>query len=109
MLHGSIKLLSTSALGNSYRSQFDGIENALTVSNSAELVAAAEILEAYRITAGTDYPRGFTIFENINLYATSSVPSVSWLVFNDTEDGLYASVVKDGATNAAVLITYPTD
>ena len=108
-LYGIIELLSTSASGYTYASQFDGIGDALYLNNSAELVWATETLEAYGVTAATDYPSGSTLFYNINLYATSVVPSVSWYVVNDVADGLYASVVTDGATNAEIEITYPTN
>ena len=108
-LDGIIALTSTSASGYNYVSLFNGIGDVLPLNNSAQLVWATETLEAYGITTGTDYPSGSTLFYNINLYTTSGIPLVSWSVNNDVADGLYASVVIDGPTNAAVQITYPTN
>ena len=106
-LEGVITLTSHTSTAYNYTSSFAGIPNEIVVTNTPlVLVWATETLETYGVTTGTDYPTGSTIFSNINLQTIAGIPSVSWSVVNDVADGLYATVLRDGATNAEIEITY---
>jgi hypothetical protein len=67
----------------------------------------SETLEAYDVTAISDYPAGSTVFSGINLRLQNGVtPSVSWTTEQDTADGLSTTVNTNGATNAVITIRY---
>ncbi|KAJ7167019.1 hypothetical protein C8R46DRAFT_1272211 [Mycena filopes] len=92
-----------------YTSEFTNVPGTLlTITGIPELTAPVETLEAYSITAGTDYPVGATRFANVTLRVASGVvPDVAWSLRNeDAADGVDVSVEVDGATDARVLITY---
>ena len=109
ILEGIIEIYSWTGSAFSYVSLFVDIPGQIQLNNSAGLVWATETLESYGVTTGTDYPEGHTVFSSINLIETLPQPSGSWSVSaDDLDDGLYTTVVLNGATNAEVVITYPT-
>jgi len=106
-LQGVITLTSHTSTAYNYTSSFAGLPNQIVVTNTPlVLVWATETLETYGVTTGSDYPTGSTTFSNINLKTIAGTPSVSWSVVNDTADGLYATVLRDGPTNATIRISY---
>lgn len=109
VLQGIMLLLSSSGSGYDYISLFNGIGDPIYAYNSTQLAWATETLEAYGVTAATDYPAGSTLFSNMNLFTTAGIPSASWYTINDVADNIYASIEADGAVNAQVRISYPTN
>ncbi|KAJ7042337.1 hypothetical protein C8F04DRAFT_1176492 [Mycena alexandri] len=107
-LNGIITLTGSSGSSYNYISQFTNIPGtALDIIGSAELTWATETLEAYGVTAISDYPAGSTVFSGINLeLASGAVPSVSWSNTNDNADGLSTTINTNGAANARITITY---
>ena len=73
-----------------------------------QLVWATETLEAYKITAASDYPSGSTVFFGISLtLSDGSNPPPSWSAVSDPDDGLSITVDTDGS-GARVTIKYPS-
>ncbi|KAJ6626484.1 hypothetical protein B0H10DRAFT_2211077 [Mycena sp. CBHHK59/15] len=106
-LNGIVSLVGQSGSTYNYDSQFTNIGGtALTVDGGEQLTWATETLEAYSVTAASDYPTGSTVFSGINLALTSGTPSVSWSHVDDTADGLSTSIGVNGATNAQITIHY---
>ncbi|KAJ7618304.1 hypothetical protein DFH06DRAFT_1236859 [Mycena polygramma] len=107
-LDGIITLTSSSGSSFNYNSAFTNVGGtSLSISGAAQLTWATETLEAYAVTAISDYPAGSTVFSNINLkLASGAVPSVSWATSNDAADGLSTTVNTNGATNAQITIKY---
>jgi hypothetical protein len=72
-----------------------------------ELTFAAETLEAYGVTASSDYPAGATVFGNINIELVGGgAPSLVWSHEDDEEDGVVLSIERDGAVDGRIRITY---
>lgn len=108
-LTGVIKLTSHSGSNYNYVSSFTGISGtSLTAKNSAQLVWATETLESYGVTKASHYPKGTTTFSAITLRLSSGTPSVKWGVANDAKDKLTTTVTTQGATNAKIVVHYPT-
>jgi len=106
-LDGVITLVGSAGSSYNYTTSFSNIPGtSLAATNAAELVWATETLEAYGITAITDYPSGTTKFKKINIEVSSGTPDVTWTTVDDTADGIEAVVVVDGATNAKIKIKY---
>ncbi|KAJ7063830.1 hypothetical protein C8F01DRAFT_1129472 [Mycena amicta] len=107
-LNGVITLTSSSGSSFNYVTSFSNVAGtSLTVTGAAQLTWATETLEAYAVSAISDYPAGSTVFSGINLkLASGATPSVSWAHTNDAADGLTTVINTDGATNAAVTIRY---
>ncbi|KAJ7167016.1 hypothetical protein C8R46DRAFT_268772 [Mycena filopes] len=110
-LTGVMSLIGSNASSNAfdYTSEFTNVPGTLlNITGIPELTAAVETLEAYSVTAGTDYPAGETRFANVTLRVASGVvPAVGWSLRNeDAADGFNISVEVDGPTDAQVLITY---
>jgi len=107
-LDGLITLTSSSGSSFNYVTSFSNIAGtSLTVTGADELTWATETLEAYAVTEASDYPAGSTKFSNINLKLESgATPSVSWDHVNDSADGISTAINTNGATNAAITITY---
>ncbi|KAJ7732984.1 hypothetical protein B0H16DRAFT_171935 [Mycena metata] len=107
-LNGVITLTSSSGSSFNYVSSFSNIAGtSLTVTGAAQLTWATETLEAYGVTAISDYPAGSTVFSGINLKLSSgATPSVAWSNANDAADGLTTTINTNGATNAKVTIKY---
>jgi len=106
-LVGVITLNSSSGAKYNYTSVFSNVSGtSLKATGAAELVWATETLEAYGITAKTDYPAGSTVFSAIDLKTKAGTPSVTWSTTSDSADGLTATVNKQGATGAKITISY---
>ncbi|KAF7362720.1 hypothetical protein MVEN_00621300 [Mycena venus] len=108
-LNGIVQLTATSGSTYTYNSAFTNIGGtALTIVGVPEqLTWATETLEAYGVTAISDYPAGSTVFSGINLrLQNGATPSVSWATQQDTADGLSTTVNTNGATNAVITIRY---
>ncbi|KAJ6478893.1 hypothetical protein C8R45DRAFT_933670 [Mycena sanguinolenta] len=106
-LTGLISLEGTTGGTYNYTAQFSNIPGtALTVDNIEELTGATETLEAYGITAASDYPPGASTFYEINLEFAGPAPTVSWNVTNDEADGLLTTINRDGAFQGVITITY---
>lgn len=106
-LEGVITLDASEGAEYNYTTSFSNIAGTtLIATNAEELVWATETLEAYGITAITDYPSGTTVFKKINIRVTSGTPDVSWGTTSDSADGIETLVVKQGATNAKIKIKY---
>ncbi|KAJ7440161.1 hypothetical protein FB451DRAFT_141382 [Mycena latifolia] len=109
-LTGVVTLTGQNGTAYSYNSQFAGVpETSLDVSSARLLSSATETLEAYSITASSDYPTGATVFSEINLeFEAGTAPSsVTWVPGQDTADGIFTTVDTDGATDAQVTVAYP--
>ncbi|KAJ7919841.1 hypothetical protein B0H13DRAFT_2319950 [Mycena leptocephala] len=97
-LNGIIALASSNGSTLNYNSQFTGIPG-------TSLNVDLQTLEACGIAEITDYPAGATVFTDINLELVGGEVSSlkSETVDNDKQDGLVASVDKDGADYDHVL------
>ncbi|KAJ6540583.1 hypothetical protein B0H19DRAFT_1239781 [Mycena capillaripes] len=110
-LNGALTLTSFSSSESifDYTSQFTNIPGTtLNMSVPALLNVAAATLEAYNITALSDYPAGATVFSGINVEFASgeTIPDVVWRPVADTADGLGSTVDKDGAVDAQITVEY---
>ncbi|KAJ7835129.1 hypothetical protein B0H14DRAFT_3142174 [Mycena olivaceomarginata] len=106
-LNGLISLVGTTASTYSYTAQYSNIPGTLMrMDNVEELTWATETLEAYDITAASDYPPGSSTFYEINLEFAGPAPTVSWGVTNDEADGLFTTINRDGAFQGVLTITY---
>ncbi|KAF7304217.1 hypothetical protein MIND_00653900 [Mycena indigotica] len=107
-LNGVITLTSQSGSSFNYVTSFSNIAGtSLTVTGAAQLTWATETLEAYAVTAISDYPAGSTKFSGINLkLANGATPSISWSTAQDSAEGLTTTVNTNGATNAVITIKY---
>ncbi|KAJ6626490.1 hypothetical protein B0H10DRAFT_522821 [Mycena sp. CBHHK59/15] len=106
-LNGIVSLVGQSGSTYTYNSQFTNIGGtALTVDGREQLTWATETLEAYGVTAASDYPTGSTVFSGINLALTSGTPSVFWSHVDDIADGLTTSIGVNGATDGQITIHY---
>jgi len=109
-LTGDITLTSTDGSSYNYVCAFENIDGTtLTVTGADQLVWATETLEAYQITAASDYPSGSTVFSGISLtLSDGSNPPTSWSAVSDPNDGLSTTVNIDGSEGAEVTINYPS-
>ncbi|KAJ6542305.1 hypothetical protein DFH09DRAFT_1089119 [Mycena vulgaris] len=92
-----------------YTSRFANIPGTtLNMSVPALLNVAAATLEAYNITALSDYPAGATVFSGINVEFASgeTKPDAVWRPVGDTVDGLGSTVDRDGAVDAQITVKY---
>lgn len=106
-LNGLISLVGTTGSTYSYTAQYSNIPGTLMrMDNVEELTWATETLEAYDITAASDYPPGSSTFYEINLEFAGPAPTVSWGVTNDEADGLFTTINRDGAFQGVLTITY---
>jgi len=93
----------------SYTSEFQGINGtSLPVENVAELVWCNQTLEAYGITACSDYPNtDSTAMAGINLKTTAGTPPVNWTPVDLVTDcGQHASIVVDSGKGGEVDLFY---
>lgn len=93
----------------SYQSEFQGIPGTqLPVQNVAELVWCNETLEAYSITACSDYPAtDLTPMQSINLQTGNTTPTVNWTPQDRITDcGQHAVVAIDSAAGGEVDLYY---
>ena len=92
-----------------YQSEFQGIPGTeLPVENVSELVWCNETLEAYRITACSDYPATtVTAMQSINLRTGGTTPVVNWSPEDHVTDcGQHAVVGIDSAADGEVDLYY---
>lgn len=92
-----------------YKSEFQGIAGtALPIQNVAELVWCNETLEAYDITACSDYPDAdLTAMAAIDLKTGTATPPLSWNAVNNVTDcGQHTRVVSNSVTNGEVDLYY---
>lgn len=109
VLVGVMTLTGQSGGKFSYRCEFEGIPGtSLPVQNVDELVWCNQTLEAYSITACSDYPNtDFTAMTNINILTGNTAPSLSWSPSNSVTDcGQHTLVPYDGATSGEVDLYY---
>ncbi|KAJ7851203.1 hypothetical protein B0H13DRAFT_2086272 [Mycena leptocephala] len=99
---------TSSSSSFNYTSQFAGIPGtALHISGVPELTFATETLEAYGVTASSDYPAGATVFRNIDIELVGGrAPSFAWSHEDDEGDGVVLSIERDGAVDGRIRITY---
>jgi hypothetical protein len=93
----------------SYQSEFQGIAGTqLPVQNVAELVWCNETLEAYGITACSDYPAtDFTAMQSIDLVTGNTTPTVSWTPQNRVTDcGQHAVIGINSGAGGDVNLFY---
>ncbi|HEY6269326.1 MAG TPA: hypothetical protein VIX11_13575 [Candidatus Acidoferrum sp.] len=93
----------------SYQSEFQGIPGTqLPVQNVTELVWCNETLEAYHITACSDYPAtDLTAMQSINIQTGNTTPSVHWTPQDRVTDcGQQARVPIDSAAGGEVDLYY---
>ncbi|KAJ7820546.1 hypothetical protein B0H13DRAFT_2130062 [Mycena leptocephala] len=77
-----------------------GLNNTSSSSGVPELTFATETLEAYGVTASSDYPAGATVFRNIDIELVGGrAPSFAWSHEDDEGTG-------DGAVDGRIRITY---
>jgi hypothetical protein len=108
-LLGVMTLTGQGAGGFSYTSEFQGIPGtSLPVQDVAELVWCNQTLEAYDITACSDYPdTDLTAMRNISLSTGGSSPPLSWAPVNGVTDcGQHVVVVSNSATAGEVDLYY---
>ncbi|KAF7344283.1 hypothetical protein MVEN_01719700 [Mycena venus] len=108
-LDATVTLTGTNGSSSfSYNSQFSNIPGtSMNITGVPELTFAMETLEAYGVTAISDYPAGFTVFSGIDLrLVEGATPSMSWSFEDDMADGVLLAVDKDGPTDAQMTITY---
>ena len=88
VLAGSISLMSQSAGALSYQCEFVGIAGTqLPVLNIAQLSVAAETLEAYQISACSDYPSSpSTSMTSIDLRTSGASVPLVWVATNRVVD-----------------------
>jgi hypothetical protein len=93
----------------SYQSEFQGIaETQLPVQNVPELVWCNETLEAYNITACSDYPAtDLTAMQSIDLRTGNTTPTVDWTPQDKVTDcGQHTVVAIDSASGGEVDLYY---
>jgi hypothetical protein len=109
VLTGEMTLTGTSGTQHSYSCDFAGIANAtLPITNVEELTWCIETLEAYGITAATDYPDTFeTAMTHIDLETGATHPTITWSA-NDpvTDTGQHSVVVSNDTSAGEVDLCY---
>src|SRR5664279_5568042 len=109
VLTGVMTLTGTSGTQHSYSCDFDGIANTtLNITNVEELTWCIETLEAYSITACTDYPNTFsTPMTGINLTTGTTYPAITWSATDAVTDcGQHTIVVDNSSTSGELDICY---
>ncbi|KAF9266519.1 hypothetical protein L218DRAFT_72614 [Marasmius fiardii PR-910] len=104
-LQGVLQRTAQNADGTvNYVSQFANIPGVTVLNNSPELTRAYETLEAYRVTARSDYPNGCTVFSGIDITTSSGSAVPSWQTADDNADGIHTKV----GSNGDISICYPS-
>ena len=109
VLVGRITLTDQSAGSFSYQTEFEGIAGtALPVLNVAELSVATETLEAYQISACSDYPNSpSTSMTSIDLRTNGSPAPLVWTATNKVVDcGQATTIVSNANPGGQVDIAY---
>ena len=92
-----------------YSCEFQGIDGTwLGVELIPELLVCSVTLEAYDLTACTDYPNtDLTSFVSLNVRSSVGVPPVVWTPQNQVQDcGQWAEIVNDSGNDGQVNIHY---
>ncbi|KAJ7610713.1 hypothetical protein DFH06DRAFT_171367 [Mycena polygramma] len=109
-LNTVVTLTNSTNSSFTYTSQFSNVPGtSISITRETPLAVAAETLEAYGVTKGTDYPAGSTVFADTDLAfgeTEGRAPEVAWNTFGDDADGVTAKVDRDGASGAQITITY---
>ena len=108
-LVGTMTLTGQSASGFSYDCRFDGIAaSVLPVQNVPELTWCIQTLEAYQISARSDYPPAvMTAMTAINLQVGGNPAPLAWTQNNPvTDTGQHCVVVSNDATSGEVDLYY---
>ena len=106
---GVMKLTEKAGATCSYTSEFEGIAGTtLPVLSVAELVWCNETLEAYGITACSDYPNtDLTAMTEIALQTSAGAAPLSWTPTDRVTDcGQHALVASDSASSGTVDLFY---
>lgn len=109
---GTMTLTGQSPQGFSYECLFDGLpDSSLVIEDVPELIWCIETLEAYGITAPSDYPAvDVTSFDSIELVsgaAPANHPQVMWTAVDAVTDiGQHANVVSNDNPGGTVDIFY---
>ncbi|KAF7378374.1 hypothetical protein MSAN_00263700 [Mycena sanguinolenta] len=108
ILNAAITLTNTNGSTFDYNAQFTNVPGtSMNLTGAPQLTFAAETLEAYGVTALSDYPSGSTVFSGIDLTLAGGVtPSIAWSHQDDAADGVSISIDVDGATQGRMTITY---
>jgi hypothetical protein len=109
LLVGLITLTNQSGASFNYQAEFQGIAGtALAVPNVSELTVASETLEAYQITACSDYPNSpSTSMTSIDLRTNGSPAPLAWTATNKVVDcGQNATIVSNANPGGQVDIVY---
>lgn len=94
-----------------YTSEFQGIaDSGLIIVGNREMVDCYEALEAYDITAASDYPDTFcTTMFGIDLTTSAGRPALTWDVEDRVTDlGQHTVVVDNSSTDGRVDLCYRT-
>jgi hypothetical protein len=108
-LVGRVVLTDQSGGSFSYQTEFVGIAGtALPVLNVAELIVASETLEAYQISACSDYPNSpSTSMTSIDVRTNGAAAPVVWTPTNKVVDcGQNTTIVSNANPGGQVDITY---
>lgn len=109
VLIGVMSLIGQRGAAFDYASEFSGIAGTtLNVTNNPELRWASETLEAYNVSACSDYPAtDATPMTRINIRTGASTPHLRWSVHNAVTDcGQKTVVAVDGAVDGEVELDY---
>ena len=109
LLTGVMTQTGTSGGLHSYSCEFVGIANTtLAITNVQELTWCIQTLEAYGVTAATDYPDTFsTPMTKIDLRTGTTHPALTWTATNTvTDTGQHTIVVDNNSTTGEVDICY---
>jgi hypothetical protein len=109
VLIGVMTLTGRSGANFNYSCSFEGIANTtLPIQNVQELTWAVETLEAYGITACSDYPNTYvTAMQAISLQTGTANPNITWAPVNAVTDcGQHIDVVSNSATSGEVDLYY---
>jgi hypothetical protein len=108
-LVGTMTLTGESASGFSYDCQFDGIAASdLPIQNVPELTWCVQTLEAYQISARSDYPpAAMTAMTAIGLQVDGNPAPLNWTPYSPvTDTGQHCVIVSNDATSGEVDLYY---
>ncbi len=108
VLVGIMTLTGSGPFGFDYDCEFQGLNAGLTIQNVEQLTWACETLEAYGITACSDYPdTQETAFRGINMQTGGSGAPLAWTPVNGVTDcGQSCVVVSNSSSGGEVDIFY---
>ncbi|KAF9266520.1 hypothetical protein L218DRAFT_72665 [Marasmius fiardii PR-910] len=104
-LQGVIKRTAQNADGTfNYVSEFTNIPGTATLTNSPELTWAFETLEAYSVSATSDYPKGCTVFSQIKVTTGNGAETPIWQTIDDSADSIHTT----RGSNGDISVCYPS-